>query len=106
MLAISIPLFHALKMKTSWNQCGVYQKMVPLQNGTLFRVCFFALLVLSLTPKVQPALLMFSLISSFAFALMRKYRNQESAREHVTICAILGIQTRPRLTVLFSFGLA
>ena len=80
--------------------------MVPLQNGTLFCVCFFALLVLSLTPKVQPALLMFSLISSFAFALMRKYRNQESAREHVTICAILGIQTRPMLTVLFSFGLA
>lgn len=80
--------------------------MVPSQNGTLFCVCFFTLFVLSLTPKVQPALLMFSLISSFAFALMRKYRNQESAREHVTICAILGIQTRPMLTVLFSFGLA
>ena len=104
MLPISIPLSHALKTKTSRNQCGVYQKMIPLQNGTLFCVCFFALFVLSLTPKVQPALLMFSLISSFAFAFMRKYRNQESAREHVTICAILGIQTKLTLIVLFSFG--
>ena len=69
-----------------------------------FVLVSFTLFVLSLTPKVQPALLMFSLISSFAFALMRKYRNQESAREHVTICAILGIQTKLTLIVLFSFG--